>query len=379
MKQYKRGIQAYKSVSTGTLVKTAQTSSQVKRSKKRPEEVISAPGLIKKTREENKFTKVAKLLMVLGKEEASKVISHLPANDIEAVSMEITKIDRVGKSEASILLREFGKDISAFNRNQGGVETARSMLVSAFGQDEGNKILYQAVPDSADKPFSFLKDLDFNQRMLVLRKESSSVLTIVLSNLSAKYSSPIIESLPPEQQKDIAVRLIKLKRVSPQVINIISENLKDKIKKLGSMDDMDIDGRGALADILKHMDRDNEKNILKDIDDQDPFLGEIIRDRLYTIDIIYNLNPIDFQKIIHELTDNELVYLIKGESKDVQEKIWESISSGRKFLIEAEMESVGLIKKSDADKMTKTFIEKIQKKEESGELILSSDDDDWIY
>ncbi len=374
MKQYKRGIQAYKSVSTGSLLQTEPISEAIKDKPK-------VEGLIKttqKSKQESKFTKVAKLLLVLGKDEASKVISHLPEEEIEKISIEISKIDRVGKSEATELLKEFGKDSNSFNRNQGGVETARSILVSAFGQDKGNKLLYSAVPDSADKPFSFLNDLDFKQRMLVLRKESVSVLTIILNFLPAKFSSPILESLPPEQQKEIIKRLSKLKHVSPQVIGIISETLKDKIKLLGKNDHEDIDGRGTLADILKHMDREDEKNILTDIDKSDPFLGEVIRDRLYTIDIIYNIDTIDFQKIIQNIDDRDLVYLIKGESKDIQVKFWESMSEGRRFLVEEEMQIVGLIKKSDADKMTKTFIELIHKKEADGELRIIGEEE-WIY
>lgn len=374
MKQYKRGIQAYQSISTGSLLKTEPVSETT-------EEKYKVEGLIKTTKKfksDNKYRKVAKLLLVLGKDEASKVISHLPPDEIEKISMEIAQIDRVGKSEASELLKEFGKDSSIFNRNQGGVETARSILVSAFGQDKGNKLLYSAVPDSADKPFSFLNDLDFKQRMLVLRKESVSVLTIILNYVPAKISSPILESLAPEQQKEIIKRLSKLKHVSPQVLGIIGDTLKDKIKLLGKNDHEDIDGRGALADILKHMDREDEQNILADIDKSDPFLGEVIRDRLYTIDVIYNINPVDFQKIIQDISDRDLVYLIKGESKDIQVKFWESMSEGRRYLVEEEMAIVGMIKKSDADRMTKDFIELIHKKEADGELRIIGEEE-WIY
>ncbi|MGL1892076.1 MAG: flagellar motor switch protein FliG [Spirochaetaceae bacterium] len=373
MNQYKRGIQAYKSVSTGSLVKTDPLETPVIHKTPQPKQ-----GLIKTTKEENKYTKVAKLLLILGTDEASKVISHLPPNEIEKVSMEITKIDRVGKSEAYLLLQEFGKDSTAYNRNQGGVETARSILISAFGQDKGNELLYKAVPDSADKPFAFLNDLDFTQRMMVLRKESVSVLTIVLHHLSPIYSSPIIESLPPDQQKEIVLRMSKLKQVSPQVISIISESLTEKIIKMGNTDSVELDGRGALADILKHMDRSSEDNILQHIESSDPDLGETIRDRLYTIDIIYNIEPIDFQKIIQEITDQDLVFLIKGESKDIQGRIWGAMSEGRRLLVEAEMEILGLVKKSDADRMTKDFINLIRNKEESGELRILGDDD-WIY
>ncbi len=87
MKQYKRGIQAYQTVATGKLVKTEDPDIKTLNSS------FEQKGLYKTTvqtldrpvNKENKFTRIAKLLLVLGKEEASKVITHLPAGDIEKI------------------------------------------------------------------------------------------------------------------------------------------------------------------------------------------------------------------------------------------------------------------------------------------------------
>lgn len=369
MKQYNRGIAAYKAASTGTLTKTKPVVEDKKLER-------STTGLIKVTKED-KYSKVAKLLLVLNRDEAAKVLTDLPAGDIEKISRKISKIDRVGKSEAFKILSEFGKESDQYNRNQGGVETARSILTQAFGQDRGNELLYKAVPDIKDEPFAFLKDLDFNQRMMVLRKESVSVLTVIFSYLPGSYSSPIIEALSPEKRKDIIKRLSKVGRISPQVINIISENLTEKIKALGTIGSIDIDGTGTLAEILKHMDRSGEERILGELKSEDSNLVESIRDRLYTIDIIDNIDARDLQVVLQELSEEELIYLVKGEALDIQEKILKGISSGRRTLVEAEMEIIGLVKKSDADKMTKKFIGIIRDRVEEGKITLL--DDDLIY
>lgn len=366
MKQYKRGIEAYRAVSTSNSV-TVPTI----------EEPKDSSGLIKKT-SENKFQKVAKLLLLLGKKEASELLTTLSPDEVEKVSKEISNIDRVSRGDALEILQEFGKKETTETRNCGGVETARQMLVSAFGQEKGNSILYRAVPDSADKPFAFLGDLDFQQQMLVLRKESNSVLTIILHHLAPKYSSPIIEALTVEQRKDIIKRMANLKRVSPEVINIISDNLKEKIKQLGTLQDYELDGEGVITEILKHMERSQEKTILSEIGAVNPDLEEVIQNRLYTVDIIRNIDERDFQKVIQELSDRDLVYLIKGECQEIQDIIWSSMSTGRRFLVEEEMEAVGLIKKSDADKMTKEFITLLKEKERVGEIRIGTEDE-WIY
>src|SRR6056297_549755 len=55
--------------------------------------------------------KAAKLLLLLGKEQAAIVLKHLSQDEIEKVTGEIAKIKRIEKAEAEKILEEFG-DIS---------------------------------------------------------------------------------------------------------------------------------------------------------------------------------------------------------------------------------------------------------------------------
>ena len=83
MKQYKRGIQAYKTATSDVILKDNPT-------KKKLNSNNIDNGFIKTTPNDSKFRKVAKLLLVLGKKEASNVLTTLPSKDIEKVSKEIS-------------------------------------------------------------------------------------------------------------------------------------------------------------------------------------------------------------------------------------------------------------------------------------------------
>ncbi|MBN2618640.1 MAG: hypothetical protein JXR64_10070, partial [Spirochaetales bacterium] len=89
-------------------------------------------------------------------------------------------------------------------------------------------------------------------------------------------------------------------------------------------------------------------------------------------------DKIDLQKVIQELTDTELVYLIKGESEEIQNKIWGSMSEGRRQFVQEEMNVIGLIKKSEADRMTKEFVKIIREKADRGDIRIITDDE-WVY
>ena len=180
MANMKRGIDAYRK----TLKASEEKAADEKRPKKPVSEDASAAenkieGLLR-TAGENPYRKAAKLLMLLGKEEAGKVLRHFSDEEVEAISREIAEIRRIEPVEADRLLAEVGflKESRPFP--VGGVETARRMLVNAFGEEKGRSILARSVPPEQRKLFDFLEDLEPNQIHHLLREESPAVLSVIL-------------------------------------------------------------------------------------------------------------------------------------------------------------------------------------------------------
>ena len=60
--------------------------------------------------------KAAKLLLLLGKDQAAEVIRHLPPEDLEGISAEIARIRQIEKVEAQKLLEEFGTVVKRIDR-----------------------------------------------------------------------------------------------------------------------------------------------------------------------------------------------------------------------------------------------------------------------
>ena len=82
--------------------------------------------------------RAAKLLLLLGKEQASQVLRHLLPDEIEKVTAEIAGIKRIEKSEAEKILEEFGAlagEIAA--TPHGGIEVARDTQESPDESSEG--------------------------------------------------------------------------------------------------------------------------------------------------------------------------------------------------------------------------------------------------
>lgn len=362
----KRAINAYK-------LSADPVETEKDKKKKAP---VERTGFLKLTKEKADYTKIAKFLLLLGKDEAVKVVKHLSPEEVEKVSREISHTKRVDKIEAGELLKEFGfdKEKEAV-RVRGGSDAASEILVKAFGKDEAERLLRKSVPKEVEGPFSFLNDLDFEQLIMLLKEESAQVVALVLRYLDPALSSKIINTIDKSLSTAIIRRIAKGGAVSTEVIKGMEDSLKEKIRDQGKVETEIIDGPSALAGILKYMDIDMEQNILSSLEEENASVSREIREQLFTIDTVLHIDRNDLQKILNELSERNIALILRRVDNDVKEKIRSSISSGKLLLIDEESDIMGPVKKSEADEQIKDFLKLLRKREEEGAFIVMREED----
>lgn len=317
--------------------------------------------------------------MLLDKDDAAKVMQHLSPEEIEAVSKKIAETGTVDSEEAKKILNEFGLIQEKGRTYFGGPEAAKSILVNAFGEEQGEKLFKKAVPYGGAKPFAFLNDYEFPQILMILKKEPPSVLGIVLQYLEPALASKVLESLTPEVQKNVVKHIAGMEKIDTDVLSRMEGIIKEKILKQGKVVTEEIDGRTVLADILKHVGAAAEEEILKDLETADPGLSEAIRDRLFGTDTVLQLHDKDLQEVLRDYADSELAFILKGKTDEFTNKILFNVSERRRELIENELLYLGEVKRSEVDKSTKEFLRYLQGQVEEGKLRLLRNDDGEVY
>ncbi|HUW69905.1 MAG TPA: flagellar motor switch protein FliG [bacterium] len=320
--------------------------------------------------------KAAKFLLLLGQDEAANVIRHLKPAEIEKVSREIANIDRIDTTEANEILTEFGWLAKTQGANlEGGPEIAERMLQAAFGADKAKEVLRKAMPESV-KPFAFLNDFDARQLMVLLKDESPQMLAMILTYIEPKLASGVLSELPAAMRADVIKRIARLDRASPDVIERVEAVLRDKAARIGRTDVGErIDGAAVLAGILKHIDGDLEDSILSGIDEDNPDLSRNIRERLFTIDDILRVPDRTMQKGLRELSEHDIALVLKGKSQEFRDKVLANVSQGKRTMVLEEYDIMGTVRRDEAEKATRGFLEYYKRRWEAGELILDGDDD----
>lgn len=326
---------------------------------------------------ENVYRRVAKFLLLIGVEQAAKILPHFTDAQTEKIIPEIASIRTVGKEEAEEILQEFDSLVKR-SRESGGTETARNILEKAFGSEKAEELLEKAIPFKGEKPFEYLYDADPEKIILLLKDESEAVCALVLSYLKPEISASVIKKMSETQKKDVILRLARMKSIDPQVIKKIDSAMQKKMNSLSSANSQAIDGKSALAEILKKMDTDSEEKILETLSLQDPELGSDLREKLFTIEDVINSDDRFIQKELQQMSDIDIVYLIGGKNDDFRAKILSNVSQNRgSMILQEESDRKPLLKK-ECEKTTATFFGKLRKAWEKGTLIIKGRNDE-IY
>ncbi len=335
-------------------------------------------ALLKTGAGKSKSSRAARFLLLLGKEEAGKILKTLSEDEVEKITAEIARTREIQRDEALEILQEFGQRLNFLGEGRGGVEQARMFLQTAFGREKAEEYIRRAVPESRPAPFAFMEDLSIPQSLRLLKDEPESSVAVVLSFLPPSRVSAYLKSCPPPFQVRIVRRLARLRKLNPEVLRAMERTLQEKAHRLGSRNEVEIDGKEKLTAILRHMDSSSENRILEDLKQSSPPLGEEIREQLHTMDRIFQMRSQDLERFLSDWDDRQIALILRGKEDRIKEHIFNHLSRGRKIMVEEELILSPPVPRRDVDKATKAFLLGIRQGEEEGKFILWKEDEELV-
>jgi flagellar motor switch protein FliG len=367
---------------TNGLIKTAQQSESAPK-KSRPPLIKKVDGGTDgaKTTASSKFRRAAQFMMLIGSDEASKILSRLDSAQVQAISKEIVTIKSITSEEAESVLEEFRALLSPAygysGSSYGGVDEARRLLYAAFGPEKGEAMLVNAVPEVKENPFDFLTDFTGEQLAMLFKDESSAACAMVFSRLPPKTTAAALANISPERKMDIVRRIAHLKESAPEVIERVAAALKEKARHFGRNDASvgSLDGKGILAEILKHSDLSFGGKLLEELEESDPSLGRDMKDRLYTLEDVAHASDKPIQEKLRSMSDRDIALLLRGRSDAFTQKILWNLSSTKKIRVNEESEIMGPVPKIEVEAAAREFLAWFRESREEGRILMLKDED----
>ena len=194
---------------------------------------------------------------------------------------------------------------------------------------------------------------------------------MVLSRINPKKAASVINLMKTDEKKQLVLRLAKLDSIDSDIVRRVDQAMREKLQNQIVEKSDNIDGRNALAQILKKMDLSSEREILSNLSKEDKDLGEDIRNRLFTLEDVVNADDRFIQDWLSEHTIEEIAYLIAAKPQDFREKILQNVSSNRRIEILEQEEILKPMPKSLCSEITEQFFAKLRNSFEKGDLLVA--------
>lgn len=321
------------------------------------------------------YRRVAKFLLIIGVDEAAKILPHLTEEQTEKIIPEIASIRSVSPEETRQILEEF-ETLLKNAREGGGIDTAREILKKAYGEKKAKELIDKSVPFPLEKPFEYLNDIDNERINLLLKEESVQVKALILSHLNPKKAASVINLMDSKEKSEVAFRLLKLEPVSPEVIKNLDEVLHKKVLLQNSQRTNSLDGKKILAEILKKMSFSTENSILSKISTEEPSLANDLRERLFTVDDVVSSDDRFVQETLMMYSNYEIACLVYKREEKFTKKIFQCISQGRVSQVQEELNINQTFLKSECDKIYSKFLNTLRNAFEEGKLFIKNRTDD---
>jgi flagellar motor switch protein FliG len=323
--------------------------------------------------------KAAVLLVSLGTDRAADVFKHLRDDEIESLSLEMAKLQRVEPATAETVLQEFAATVQAHESlTAGGVDYAREVLERALGPERALEIIGRLSSVIERRPFEFLRRTPPEQLVTFLRNESPQTIALVVANLHTTLASQVLSHIPSNQQAEIALRIARMGETSPDVVKQVEDVMRQKLDTVVQQEYSAAGGIKSLAEILNHTDRSTERNVLDSLTEADEELAVEVRRLLFVFEDIVKLDDRAIQMVLREADQKDLALALRGVSDEVKERILGNMSERGAQMLTEEMEFQPPQRKRVVEEAQGRIVAIVRKLEEAGAVVLSRGEEDAV-
>ena len=289
--------------------------------------------------------KAAILLIALGKDYTSKVLSYLDDSDLQDVSKEITLAKYVEPALANEVVKEFYNMYLARKYIlQGGIQYAQEVLTKAVGPEKAKKLIDRLTRlMEQGSGFEFLSKVDPKQLVKIIQNEHPQTIALILAHLDPTQAAEALSALSDDLKAEVSLRIAKLQDISPSVVKTLANVLEDKFEVLSSYE-LEVGGIRNVAEILNRMDRTTSKTVLERLERDDPELATRIRDMMFVFEDIRRLDDKAIQEILKRVDRKVLTIALKGADDELKEKFFRNMSSRASQMMKEEMEYLGPVR-----------------------------------
>ncbi len=320
-------------------------------------------------RDLSKVEKAAVLLMSMPPDVAAKILKELSEEEIQKIFLTAARLKDLSASDIEEAVKEFLEDYSYVATQYSNLETLLDQLQGVLPPEVYDRIRSLIGTAGVAEGLEQLEKIDTRVLAGLIKNEHPQTIAVLLSQLTPRKASEVLQWLPENVRFEVVKRIATLENVSPQFLRELIETVTEEIKTLGIAGGIKKqEGVAIAAELMNMLDKETAENLLRKIGEEDPTLEERIREKMFTFEDIRKLDNRAIIEVLKAVDKNTLIVALKAAPDDIKEKFFSNMSKRAAKIMQEDMEALGPVRKTEAEKAQKQVVGVIRKLIDEGKI-----------
>jgi flagellar motor switch protein FliG len=323
--------------------------------------------------------KSAILLLALGDDIAPLVFQHLDDQEIQRISNHMSYIRNVDNDLVKGILEEFAEMIKGSSGMvSGGKEYVRKLLAKSLAPEKASLIFNNLSLPSLETGLEALQCLDEQNIARFLQNEHPQTISVILAHLNPSQAGMVLASLPTALQADVLMRIAKLERIPPGIVQELDQVLRNELKATGVLESGQVGGVAAVAEILNNVDQTSEREIMDQIEGINGNLAEEIRQLMFIFEDLLGIDDRSMQQLLREVSNDDMTLALKTATEELQRKVFRNMSERAATMLREEIDLMGPVRVTDVEKAQQKILQVAKRMEGEGKITLREQGNDAL-
>lgn len=268
--------------------------------------------------------KAAILMLALGEEQSSKLLSAMYPDEIKDISTAMAQLGSVHASVVEDLCLEFSRTIGQQGDLVGSLASTERLLLRALPPDRAAQIMEEIRGPAGRTMWDKLGNVKEEVLANYLKNEYPQTVAVVLSKVKPDHAGRVLTLLPDSFAIEVIMRMLRMESVQRDVLDGVEQTLRlEFMSNLASSSQRD--SHEMMADIFNSLDRQSEARFVAALEERNREAADRIKALMFTFDDLQRLTPANVQILLRSVEKDRLPVALKGASDKLRELFFSNL------------------------------------------------------
>jgi flagellar motor switch protein FliG len=218
--------------------------------------------------------------------------------------------------------------------------------------------------------FDFLSEMDGLQILELIRTESLTVKSIILTQCDAQKRGVVYSQMDADIRMKLLAELSRIDYLPRDYIFNVATALKRKRRENPKLNTEALPGSEVLVSLLERTGQDMQKSVVKNLETTNPDSARTVKSKLVSVDTLRFLRDGQLLEVVLSLKHDELIQFLKGATHEIRSTIFAKSPKELVVELEEELGQMGALSRETYQQVERKILNRMKIMANEGQLNL---------